>query len=300
MWRYMAARPNWLCASALRLAGAILTSIPVALTVDGAWYLANAVEIEPSTAPIEVTGREGLPTVHAGAAPLFYGVSYLADAVKIEPLTAPIEVKVREGLLTVNARDAPVANVLSVIGENAGFTVTIKGDLSNPVTISFAGVRMDEAIRRLVGENSWIMIYGPSDADGRVAGPSELRVYAHRARDMGTAAVMQPAAIEGNVAALESPPANSKDSILKDLARPERAVRMRAIGMLGRLKDENAIDILIQVLWAEEDAFVRRYVVVTLGRIGRDRAIETLAEVSHSDPDDMVRKAADSALSRWK
>ncbi len=246
-----------------------------------------------------------LPTGHAGDAPRLDGVSYLADAIKIEPYTAPIEVKVRKGLLTVNARDAPLANVLRVIGENAGFAVTIKGNLSVPVTVSFAGVRMDKAIRRLVGENSWTMIYGPSDADGRAAGPSELRVYAHRARDMESAAAIQPAAIqpaviESDVAALESSPASSKDSILKDLARPERAARMRAIGILGRLKDENTIDILIQALLAEEDAFVRRYVVVTLGRIGGDRAIETLAEVSHSDPDDMVRKAADSALSRWR
>lgn len=272
---------------------------------DGVSYLADAIKIEPYTAPIEVKGREGLPRVHTGKAPLLDGMSYVADTVKIEPLAAPIEVKVRKGLLTVNARDAPLANVLRVIGENAGFAVTIKGNLSIPVTVSFAGVRMDKAIRRLVGENSWTMIYGPSDADGRAAGPSELRVYAHRARDMESAAAIQPAAIqpaviESDVAALESSPASSKDSILKDLARPERAARMRAIGILGRLKDENTIDILVQVLLAEEDAFVRRYVVVTLGRIGGDRAIETLAEVSHSDPDDMVRKAADSALSRWR
>ncbi len=343
----MAARPHRLCVWALRLAGVIVTSIPAALTVCGTPYPANAARIEPFTVSIEVQGREGLPTGHGGdvalldrvsyladvmkieplAAPievqgrkglpgvdagdahLFDGTSYLADATMIEPLAAPIEVEVRQGLLTLNARNAPLASVLRIIGENAGFAVTIKGNLSNPVTTSFAGVRMNKAIRRLLGENSWIMLYGPSDADGRAAGPSELRVYARRARVTETAAVMhpaitqpafmQPAVIESDVAAPESMPASSKDSILKDITRPDRAARLRAIGKLGRLKDENTIDILTQVLLAEEDAFVRRYAVVTLGRTGRDRAIETLVEVSLSDPDDMVRKAADSALAQW-
>ena len=259
MWRYLAGLRNRLGAWTVWRAGVILASMPVVLALDGG--------------------------------------SILADAAKVEPPTPTIEVIVREGLLTVNARDAPLADVLRVIGEKAGFTVIIKGNLSTPVTSSFAGVPLDKAIRRLVGENSWIMTYGPSDADGRVSAPLELQV---RARDKGTAAVMQSTAIKSNMATRESSPASLKDSILKDLARPDRAARMRAIGMLGRLKDEDTIDVLARVLLEDQDPSVRRQAVITLGRIGGDRAIEILDEVSLSDPDDMVREAAASALARWE
>ncbi len=111
---------------------------------------------------------------------------------------------------------------------------------------------------------------------------------------------MQSTAIKSNMATRESSPVSLKDSILKDLARPERASRMRAIGMLGRLKDEKSIDILIRVLLEDQDPSVRRHAVITLGRLGGDRAIEILDEVSLSDPDDMVREAAASAVARWE
>ena len=257
---YLAALQNRLCPPAVWLARVILVSMLFGLALDGQ--------------------------------------SVLADAAKVEPATAPIEVKIREGLLTVNAQDAPLADVLRTIGEKAGFKVVIRGDLSTSVTKSFADVPLDKVISRLIGKNSWIMIYGPSDGDGRVSGPSELQVYG--SRDTGTATGMQPTAIKSNMAAPESSPASLEDSILKDLAGPDRHARARAIGMLGRLKDENSIDILIQVLLEEEDPSVRRNAAITLGRIGSDRAIDTLEEVSHGDPDAAVREAANSALARWE
>ena len=268
VFAYLAALQNRLCFSAVWLAGIIVISSPDALALDG---------------------RSVGEYLSAGIG--------LATAAKVEPATAPTEVKVREGLLTVNARDVPLADVLRVIGEKAGFTVIIRGNLSTPVTSSFTGVPLDKAIGRLVGKkNSWIMIYGPPDAGGRVSDPLELQVYG--SRDTGTATVIQSTAITSNMAAPESSPASLEDSILKDLASPDRDARMRAIGMLGRLKGENSIDILIQVLLEEEDPSVRRHAVITLGRIASDRAIDTLEEVSHSDPDAAVREAANSALAR--
>ena len=88
------------------------------------------------------------------------------------------------------------------------------------------------------------------------------------------------------------------DSILKGLAQTDRDARMRAIGLLDRLKDEDSIDILTQVLLEDRDAAVRRQAVITLGSIGATRAIETLADVSLDDPDDMVRQTANSILAR--
>ena len=264
MWRTLVALPIRLCVLAVGLAAVIIASMPAALPLAGASYVADALKIGPPPAPLEGKVREGLPAVHARDAPVLAGASYLADAMMIGPFADAIDVTVQQGLLTVHARDAPVADVLRVIGEKAGFTVTIKGDLGIPVTDSFAGVRLDKAIERLVGEHSWTMIYGPSEPGRRAAGPSALQVYARRARDTGPAAVMQPTVIENNIAGPDSSPASLMDSILKDLAQPERDARMRAIGLLGRLKDEDSIDILIQVLLEDQDAAVRRHAVLII------------------------------------
>lgn len=303
MWDCLAALRTRLCSPAVWLAGVIVISSPSALALDGQSVgeylgagigLATAAKIEPPPTPLEGKVRQGLLPVHARDAPVLDGASYLADAMRIEPFA----IKVWGGLLTVHAREAPLADVLGVIGEKAGFTVTIKGDLDIPITDSFAGVRLERAIKRLVGEHSWVMIYGPSEPGRRKSGPLALHVFAHRARDTGPAAVMQPTVKEHKIAGPDSSPASLMDSILNGLAQTDRDARMRAIGLLGRLKDEDSIDILTQVLLEDRDAAVRRQAVITLGSIGGARAIEILADVSLDDPDDMVRQTANSILAR--
>ncbi len=227
------------------------------------------------------------------------GRSVLAAPPEVEPPAAPIEVKVREGLLTLDARNAPLADILLTIGEKADFTVDIRGDLSTPVTVSFTDVPLDKVISWLIGNNSWVMIYGTSGSNSRALDPQELHVYAKRAQDTKTPATVQVTVTNENGAAPESSPASLEDSILNDLAGLDRDARMRAIGMLGRLKDENSIDILIQVLLEEEDPSIRQHAVIALGRIGGYRAIDTLEDVSLGDADAAVREAAASALARW-
>ncbi len=226
------------------------------------------------------------------------GRSVLAAPAEVEPPAAPIEVKVREGLLTLDARNAPLADILLTIGEKADFTVDIRGDLSTSVTVSFTDVPLDKVISWLIGNNSWVMIYGTSGS--RALDPQELHVYAKRAQDTKTPATVQVTVTNDSGAAPESSPASLEDSILNDLAGLDRDARMRAIGMLGHLKDENSIDILIQVLLEEEDPSIRQHAVIALGRTGGDRAIETLEKISLSDPESAVREAAKLALARWE
>ncbi len=155
------------------------------------------------------------------------GGSVLADAAKAETPTALIGVQVREGLLTVDARGAPLADILRAIGEKAGFSVIIRGDLSTPVTRSLSDIPLENAIRRLVGENSWVMIYRPSDSERQASAPLRLQVYAKRARDTGTAAVGQPTDIKNDttepVPFLTDFKGSITGSIARDLARRARS-----------------------------------------------------------------------------
>ncbi len=84
----------------------------------------------------------------------------IARAEEASPAT--IEVAVRQGLLSVKLRDAPLADVLQAIGEQAGFRVIIRGDLSAPVTWSVTQGPVDKALRRLLQNTSSVLIYAPS------------------------------------------------------------------------------------------------------------------------------------------
>ncbi len=181
MERYMMALRNWHCSPAIGRARIILMSMLFGLALDGG--------------------------------------SVLADAAKAETPTALIEVKVREGLLTVNARGVPLAEVLRAIGEKAGFTVIIRGNLSAPVTRSLSDIPLEKAIKRLIGENTWFMIYRPSDSERQASAPLRLQVYAKRARDTGTAAVRQPTVIKSNTKEPESSLISFKGSITGSIAR---------------------------------------------------------------------------------
>ena len=102
----------------------------------------------------------------------------LAGILLIAPATAPqsggalaaaekqrtsIHVTIAQGLLTVDLRDAPLADVLQAIAEKASFRLTLRGDLSTPVTWSFTGVPLAKGIERLVGDNSLMMIHVPTN-----------------------------------------------------------------------------------------------------------------------------------------
>lgn len=78
-----------------------------------------------------------------------------------------IDVKVIQGELTLDVRNQPLAQVLREIAAQANLQLTLRGDLSAPVTQSFAAVPLDEAIRRLAREFSFALIYAGAAGERR-------------------------------------------------------------------------------------------------------------------------------------
>ena len=79
--------------------------------------------------------------------------------------------------VTFSAPGATLDRVLGAIAEEAGFKLTIRGDLSRqPHAGRMSAVPLDRALRRLVGDTSMIVFFEPaSDGGRRVA---EVRLYA--------------------------------------------------------------------------------------------------------------------------
>src|SRR5262245_33562995 len=68
-----------------------------------------------------------------------YGGSLCAQEVEHHRATR-IEVQLYRDTLTVDVRNAPLAQVLHAIGAQAGIAMTVRGDVSRPVTQAFTSV----------------------------------------------------------------------------------------------------------------------------------------------------------------
>ena len=233
------------------------------------------------------------------------GASILAAA---EKRRAPIHVAIEQGSLTVDVRDAPLAEVLLAIAEEASFRLTLRGDLSGPVTWSFSGVPLDDGIKILVGDNSLVMIHARAKegkllskvwvrASERGVVTIELKapdpmVYRGGVPPEGTARLrsVRQLARRGDEAAA--------DKLVSLLAQDEDpVVRRIAAGGLGKIGGERAVAALKAAL-VDEDSSIQRRAIFELGRIGENEAAETLAEVLGNDPDADIRRFAARTLAR--
>lgn len=79
--------------------------------------------------------------------------------------------------------------------------------------------------------------------------------------------------------------------LIKALSEDSTEVRIAAIKGLGTIKDESAMNALIQIL-KDPDPLVRANVVEALGTIGIGRSLEFVRQVWNNDPDkDVCEKA---------
>jgi hypothetical protein len=65
--------------------------------------------------------------------------------------------------LTLHVQDMPLNEILQTVSAASGFKLSIQADLNRPVTMDFARVPLDQAIRRLVQPNSSAMIYSKTE-----------------------------------------------------------------------------------------------------------------------------------------
>jgi hypothetical protein len=232
--------------------------------------------------------------------------------------TSAIHVNIQWGLLTVDLRDAPLAEVLRTIGERAGLKVAIHGDAGGLVTKSFAGIPLEEAIKRLVGDAPLVLKYATSSGETAIVALSEVLIYMRSPGDQkatGADVNEQPdvATSENWVdQALLRPEPGSRLDAVRELARqPEEAtvgvlgqivsgdedpiVRREAAAALGRVGGAEAAAALTPALSDEEPA-VRMQAVRAVGRIGNDEGAQALGAVSSGDPDPLVRRLAVRAL----
>ena len=241
---------------------------------------------------------------------------------------ATIGVSVGQGAVTVDVSNAPLAQVLQIIGELSGVAVTLHGDLSARVTQAFAGLPLEEGIRRLAPDYSVVITYGAPVGDsgqspvtgiwimGRLparagaftesgpsaAGPAptptphepaeasvpDAARVAFLAHHIAEIQQLADAAGHGNAAALAR---------LAEIgaADADAALRQQAVAALGRLTG-SAVEPVLAAALADTDADVRVRAVRGLRRQGTDTSMQSIAHAGLADGDPRVRLAAVTAL----
>lgn len=233
----------------------------------------------------------------------------LADA-QADPVS-PTQLSIHRGLMRVDVRDVPLVDLLRAIGERSDLRVSLHGPLTNLITRSFAGVALDEAIRRLVGGHGLVLLYAPARGGMGLSVLTEVRVY-----DSPLAATMSQGTDPTKLVAGPTRPLDSdRDTRLKAvqaLARrrdgaalaalaqtlaldEDPTVRAQAAAALGSIRGSEATAALSDAL-GDQDPAVRIQAVRTFGRIEGDRAIPTLGNVLLGDPDPHVRRETAHAL----
>ncbi len=203
------------------------------------------------------------------------------------PLGAP-EVALRHDLLSVRAIDVPLAGLLRAIGEKAGFEVIIKGDLSGPVTWSFADVPVEEGVRRLLHDTSSVMIYARVQ-DGGTGSLAKVITF-HQNVDLvaGHSRVARTIPTQETGVSQETPIVSPSD---------HREDRLAAVRHLANRLDASASKDLALLLFEDEDPLIRRIAAIALGKLRLPEAKAAL-KAALSDEDTQVRRRAIQGLGK--
>jgi hypothetical protein len=210
--------------------------------------------------------------------------------------------------LTVRLRDAPASDVLAEFARQSG--VEIRGALRTPaaVTAEFEGVPVADALHRLLGGESFALVYGEGDrlravrllgasapGDGAPVTPVPAARVVLAADDAVAAASKRPVRLGARLArALGAPTANFGELFQAALgARDDRARALAVRAWLGILEDEAQLRAsVVGSLKAVDDATV----VAWLTAQGGDRAAELARRIAAQDRIPELRDRAATLL----
>jgi hypothetical protein len=185
-----------------------------------------------------------------------------------------LHVEVDRGTLAVHVRNAPLAQVLRALGEQAGIQVTVSGDVSSPVTHSFAGVPLEEGIRRLAHGYSLVLTHTAAAGTSRAAMLTRVWV-------LGGASTPDPVASATSAPEPRAAPqrqARGQPGGSRQVSVPaseatrasQRADWLQVIQTFTAAADHGsaaAVALLGDIMATEADAVVRHHAVAALGRL---------------------------------
>lgn len=245
-----------------------------------------------------------------GAVALAFGLAALPHAAAATADASPgaNTIRIEDGRLSVRLSDIPLATVLERIGREAGIEVRIVGDLGAARPEQFDELRLDEGIRRLVGDaHSLVILFAPGPSGSRTSVPRAIQV---RSAAGGSAVAIAYKPNLRDAAALGDTPEDGPPRILEirklagraDAAAvqrvagyladdPDAEVRRMSAGALASMRGEEAAAALEHAL-DDQDPAVRRQALRSLRMLRSEEAVAVLGRVAREDADPDVRRTA--------
>lgn len=228
-------------------------------------------------------------------------------------------VQVTEKGLTLEAVQVPLDRILAGIGELYDTPIALEGNLATPITLSFRDLSLQEAMRRLVGEATFMILHEPSSFEGAPARPSKIWVYgavpgtrtvANDLSSMG--AENSGAGVEADGSAVTDAegaiPGEATQEVIEAMAErgepedldalgrvvaehPDVQMRYLAVTLLGDIHSDRAV-LAIERGLGDEDPLFRSYLVETLGTNQALDAVRSLGRVLYGERNPEIRLIA--------
>lgn len=230
-----------------------------------------------------------------------------------------IGVTVEGGRLSASLGAVPVVDVLAMVAQQTGATLSVRGELGNVRPQAFTRMPLAEALPRLAQPNGLILQFDETRGDRRL-----LAIHAVAPGSTGGAAGQAARAYPRAASIMkmwnyesggELPPSEQRTEVLNKLAKqkkdgqmvvqslvyvlsgdPDPAVRRAALGLLARLPGDDARRNVMQTV-ADVDPDMRIEALRALSATG-EKPVSVLAQVVKGDSDANVRLAAVGMLDR--
>ena len=211
-----------------------------------------------------------------------------------------------EGYLSIDARNVSLHDILEEVATQSGLALSIRGSLTERVTLSIDELQLSVAIETLLDGMSYALQYAPDspslpnrlwvmsrrDSNGEDDSPYVDPVSGRTRQDRFSMPASQR--LEAVAALTERENGAFIFEIESALSDDSKAVRHEAIFALGEAGGDSATA-LLHYLLADPDVDVRAAVIDALAEAGGERSVTTLVTALH-DPDPALRENAAYAL----
>lgn len=197
-------------------------------------------------------------------------------------------------LLTVKVKDVALQELLHEIARQGGLTLVLSGSLEDRITVEFHQLDLDEALRRILRHQSFVVEYSqqtPEESQSAVRRPEKLWILSQGEKGSPGQTTLGADSEGGGSLHAVGTDIPRLQAALTSADSSEREEAVEALGESGRPEAVAPLSLAL----ADEDVDVRKAAIVALGEIGGDKAAQALA-IALQDEDSSVREEAVEAL----
>ncbi|GJQ57340.1 MAG: HEAT repeat domain-containing protein [Candidatus Scalindua sp. AMX11] len=198
---------------------------------------------------------------------------------------ASFVIRVEDNLLTAKVKEIPLRKVLKEVENLLAIKATYLFSGNALIVAEFSGLPIEKGLRRLLQDYNLAFEYDP---EGSKSGAPFIRKVFILSRKASTADLAKESPLQP-----QFPRGTSLEDLRRSVKDKDPEIREYAVEEIGKLNDEDAIELLKGVLLTDENEYVRLCAVDALGSMKSSEAINTLKEALKDESVDVRVNVAD-------